>query len=68
MTAVDKYSLPHRDNLMKPVHMQLSQNIKTFSWCFSAFSKSRLNFEYILKKDDVPSIFICEATACQKRG
>ena len=31
MSAVDKCSLPNRDNLMQPIHMQLSQKLKTFS-------------------------------------
>ena len=30
MSAVDKCSLPNRDNLMQPIHMQLSQKLKTF--------------------------------------
>ena len=30
MSAVDKCSLPNRDNLMEPVNMQLSQKLKTF--------------------------------------
>ena len=34
MTAVDKCSLPNRDSLMQPIHMQLSQKLKTF---FSIF-------------------------------
>ena len=68
MTAVDKCSLPNRDNLMQPIHMQLSQNLKTFSGFFSAFSTVRLNFEYFQKKDDAHSLFISEATACEKRG
>ena len=46
MSAVEKSSLPNIDNLMQPIHMQLSQKLKTFSNFFSAFSKSRLNFEY----------------------
>ena len=29
-SAVDKCSLPNRDNLMQPTHMQLSQKLKTF--------------------------------------
>ena len=67
-SAVDKCSLPNRDNLMQPIHMQLSQKLKTFSEFFPAFSKSRLNFEHFQKKDDAHSLFICEATACEKRG
>ena len=68
MSAVDKCSLPNRDNLMQPIHMQLSQKLKTFSEFFNVFSKSRLNFEYFQKKDDAYSLFISEATGCEKRG
>ena len=67
MTAVGKCSLPKRDNLMQPTHMQLSQKLKTVSWFFSEFSKSSLNFEYFQKKDDAHSLFLSEATACEKR-
>ena len=68
MSAVDKCSLPNRDNLMQPIHMQLSQKLKTFSEFFSGFSKSRINLEHFQKKDDAHSLFICEPTACEKRG
>ena len=68
MSAVDKCSLPNRDNLMQPIHMQLSQKLKTFSGCFNVFSKSRLNFEYFQKKADAHSLFISEVTACEKRS
>ena len=68
MTAVDKCSLPNKDNLMQPIHMQLSQKLKTFSRFFNIFLKSRLNFIYFQKKDDAHSLFISEATACEKRG
>ena len=68
MSAVDKCSLPNTDNLMQPIHMQLSQKLNTFSEFFPAFSKSRLNFEHFQKKDDAHSLFICEAKACEKRG
>ena len=67
MSAVDKCSLPNRDNLMRPIHMQLSQKLKTFSEFFNVFSKSRLIFEYFQNKDDAHSLFISEATACEKR-
>ena len=30
MSAVDKCSLPNRDNLMQPMHMQLSQKLNNF--------------------------------------
>ena len=45
MSAVDKWSLPNRDNLMQPIHMQLSEKLKTFSGLFNVFSKARLRFE-----------------------
>ena len=68
MTAVDKCSLPNRDNLVQPIHMQLSQKLKTFSEFLATFSKSSLNFEHFQKKDDAHSLFISEATSCEKRG
>ena len=30
MSAVDKCCLPNRENLMEPIHMQLSQKLKNF--------------------------------------
>ena len=68
MSAVDKCSFPNRDNLMQPIHMELSQKLKTFSRFVSAFSKSRLNFEYFQKNDDAHSLLISDATVCEKRG
>ena len=56
MSAIDKCSLLHRDNLMQPIHMQLSGKLKTLSRFFSAFSKSRLNFEYFQKNVDKCSV------------
>ena len=68
MSAVDKCSLPNRDNLMQPIHMQLLQKLKNFSQFFRALSKSRLNFKHFQKKHDAYSYFISEATACENRG
>ena len=53
---------------MQPIHMQLSQKLKTFSRFFNVFSESRLSFEYFQKKDDANSLFISEGPACEKRG
>ena len=50
LSADGKYSLFNRDNLTQPIQMQLSRKQKTFSQFFSAFFKSRLNFEHFLKK------------------
>ena len=30
MTAVERYSLPNKDNLTQPIHMQFSQKLKIF--------------------------------------
>ena len=68
MSAVDKCSLPNTDNSMQPISNQLSEKLKTFSQLFPGFSKSRLNFEHFQKKDEAHSLFISEATACEKRG
>ena len=67
MSAVDKCSLPNTDNLMQPIHMQLSQKVKNFSEFFLAFSKNRLNFEHFQKQEGAHSLLICDATACKKR-
>ena len=68
MIGVDKCSLPNRDNLMQPIHMRLSQKLKTFSRFFPSFSISTLSFEYFQKNEDAHNLFISEATACDKRG
>ena len=52
MTADDKYSLLHRDNLKQHIRTELSQKQKAFSQFFFAFSKSTLNFKHFQKKDD----------------
>ena len=68
MSGVDNCSLPNRDNLMQAINMQLSEKLKTFFGFFNVFSKSRLSCEYFQKKDDAHTLFISEATACEKRG
>ena len=52
LTAHNKQYLLNRDNLTKPIQMQLSQKQKTFSELFVAILKSILNFKHIPKKDD----------------
>ena len=68
LIAVDKYSLPNRDNLTQPIQMQLSKKQNTFSQFFSAFPKCMLNFKHFQKKEDPHSLFISEVTVCEKRG
>ena len=44
---------------MQSVEMQLSKKQKTFSEFFSAFLKSRLNFQYFEKKMIlIPDVFL----------
>ena len=68
LKSVDKYSLPNREYLMQPIEIKLSEKQNTFPSFFSAFSKSKLNFENFQKKDDLDSLFISEATICEKCG
>ena len=58
VSAVDKCSVPNRDNLMQLIHLYLSQKPKSFSEFFPAFSKSKVNFEHLQKKDDAHSLLI----------
>ena len=60
LAADEKYPVLNTDNLTIPIHMQLSQKQKTFSWFIAAFLKSRLNFEHFEKKDDTQSFCISE--------
>ena len=62
LSADGKYSLFNRDNLTQPIMMELSRKQKTFSWLFSAFSKSNSNFKDSLKKDEIHCWFLYEIT------
>ena len=68
LTAVEKSSLPNRKYLTQPIQVQLSPKQKTFPRFYSAFSKSKLNFEDFPKKDDPHSLFISDSTTCEKCG
>ena len=68
LSALGNNSLPNTQYLTQPIQVQLSQKQKFFPQLFSAFSKSKLNFEHFQKKNDNYSAFISEATACEKRG
>ena len=50
LTDDDKYCLLYRDNLTQRIQILLSQKQKAFCEFFSAFSKSKLNFEHFQKK------------------
>ena len=48
----DKHYLLNRDNLRRPIQVQLSQKQKRLSEFFFPFLKSILNFKHLPKKDD----------------
>ena len=50
LTDDDKYCLLYRDNLTQTIQILLSQKQKAFCDFFSAFLKSKLNFEHFQKK------------------
>ena len=66
LTADDKYSLVDRENKRQQIQILLSQKQNTFSQFFSAFLKSKLNFEHFRKKDDPSSRYITEKTDSEK--
>ena len=68
LAADEKYPLLKRDNLTVPIQMQLSQKHKTFSEFFTAFSKSRWNFEHFEKEDDLHRFCNFEITGFRKRS
>ena len=50
MCAVDKCSLPNRDNVMQPIHTQLSQKRKNFLNFLLHFQNLSENLEHFQKK------------------
>ena len=68
LSADGKYSLLNRHNLTQSIQMQLSRKQKTFSEFFSAFLKSSLNFEHLLKKADPYCWCISEIVDTEKPG
>ena len=50
--ADEKYPVLNRDNLTIPIQMQLFQKHKTLCHYFTAFLKSRWNFQHFDKNDD----------------
>ena len=68
LIADDKYSVHYKENLQKPIQMQLSKNQKTFSQVVAAFLKFTSIFQHFEKKDDLHSLCISEITDCKRRG
>ena len=68
LTAAGKYSLFNRDNLTQPIHMQLSQEQKTFFNFFSALLKSTLTLDNFRKKYDPHNWYVSDIMISKKRG
>ena len=68
MSAVGKCPLPHRDNFMEPIHMQLSKKLNTFSSFNLHFRNLGKILDIFQKKDDSHSLFFSQVTGCEKRG
>ena len=66
LTDGDKYCLLYRDKSTQPIQIPLSQKQKTFFQIFSAFLKSRVNFEHFQQKDDPHSLHPCEHNSVGK--
>ena len=66
MAADENYPVLNRDNLTRPIEMQLSRKQKIFSEFFAVILKCRLNFKYFEKKNDPHRFCISEITDSQK--
>ena len=68
LTTNDKYPFRDSENLLSPIQMQLSLQLKIFSDFFVPFLESTSNFKHFEKQDDCHSYFIIEITGCERRG
>ena len=68
LAAEEIYPVLNRDNLMKPIQIQLSQKEKTFSLIFAAFLKSSSNFERFEEKVWPPYLLYFQNYGLGKRG
>ena len=66
LAADENYPVLNRDNLTRPIEMQLSRKQKIFSEFFAVILKCRLNFKYFEKKNDPHRFCISEITDSQK--
>ena len=65
MPADENNPVLNRQNLTIRVHMQLSQEQKTFSNFFPRFLKCAINLKYLEKKDNPHRFCISEITNSQ---
>ena len=55
LTVDEKHYMVNRDNLTRPIQIQLYQKEKTVFELFFTFFESILNFKYLPTKDDLHS-------------
>ena len=55
-------------NFPQQFQTPLSQKQKTFSGVFIAFLKCAWNLEHFQKKDEYPTLIICEIIDAERRG
>ena len=60
VTADDKYSCRNMQNFLEQLHTLLYEKQKTFSGFFIEILKSVWNLQHFEKKDQFPSLIICE--------
>ena len=68
LTADDKYSGSHMQNLRQQFETPLSHKQKTFSGFFIAFLKCGWNLEHFENKDEYSSVIISEIIDAERRG
>ena len=65
LPANEKYPVLNKENLIIPIQMQFSQKQKVFSQVLPTFLKSKWNFKYFEKKDDLHRFCISEITGSE---
>ena len=68
LTADDKYSGSNMQNLPQQFQTPLSQKQNIFSSFFIEFLKYAWYLEHFQKKDECPSLIICEIINAERRG
>ena len=66
LTADDKYSSRNMQNFVQQLRTLLSQKRKILSGFFIAFLKCSWNSEHFEKKDECPSLIICEIIVSER--
>ena len=66
LTADDTYSCRNMQYFLQQLQTLLSQKRKILSGFFIAFQKSAWNLQYFEKKDEFPSLIICEIIVSER--